>query len=351
MEKSKRIFYFDALRALAIACVMLTHIYSLTYYNLRGQYAILSSGWIATQIIGNPFRLGVVLFLMLSGALLLGREEDIHTFLKKRIPRIAIPFIFWNAVLLTVFITSSYFFNLNYIQSFDFQSIVNYIYTSLLGKNTGFGPNWYFWMILGTYLILPIFNKWIKHSSLREVEYFLVIWLVTALFDFTIMKEFPIMLTYFSGPIGFIVLGYYLRYTDRPILKNKKFILLLTLVPALILLINSYVLSSPTHMEYPHRYSLWISLEVAGVFLLFKNAKFNISENGIVKRAITAIAQYSYGIYLFHYSILLLIVRNLQNYNQPIYICILFTLTLISSVLIMSILNRIPYLNQVIGAK
>lgn len=39
-------------------------------------------------------RIGVPVFLMLSGALLLNREIDITDFLKKRLARLTYPFIF-----------------------------------------------------------------------------------------------------------------------------------------------------------------------------------------------------------------------------------------------------------------
>ena len=82
--KKKRIFYFDALRALAIICVIIIHIYAFTKANVISEYAAIPSiKWLFTQFLGIPFRIGVDLFLMLSGALSLGRVWDIKTFLGK----------------------------------------------------------------------------------------------------------------------------------------------------------------------------------------------------------------------------------------------------------------------------
>ena len=85
VTKSKRIFYFDALRAFAIISVILIHIYSVTRgYVLSGYGTIPSFEWIYTQFIGNSFRIGVDLFLVLSGALSLGRDWTIKSFLSDR---------------------------------------------------------------------------------------------------------------------------------------------------------------------------------------------------------------------------------------------------------------------------
>ena len=100
--KSKRIFYLDALRALAILSVIIIHVAASTQYLVNGHsavYPFLSSSWFLNDIMALCFRIGVVLFLMLAGALSLGRSWEIKTFLGRRIPRIVLPFAFWGFVL------------------------------------------------------------------------------------------------------------------------------------------------------------------------------------------------------------------------------------------------------------
>ena len=95
VAKSKRIFYFDALRTLAILSVIIVHVYAVTRIHVMADYGMIPSlRWIFSQIAGNCFRIGVPLFLMLAGALSLGRVWTIRDFLGKRIPRIVGPFVF-----------------------------------------------------------------------------------------------------------------------------------------------------------------------------------------------------------------------------------------------------------------
>ena len=222
VSKSKRIFYLDALRAVAILTVIAVHVYAVTRVQVMADFATGPSlRWLFSQFTGNNLRIGVDLFLMLAGALSLGREWSIKEFLGKRIPRIVEPFVFWGLVTGAIAVIISYYFGYKFIFAFDINSILHFFYGVFMSTSPGFSPYWFFWMILGTYLIMPIFNKWLLHSELEEAEYFLVFWLITALFDFTLNIDFPIKLTYFVSPIGLVVAGYYLRHTQRTLQSNS----------------------------------------------------------------------------------------------------------------------------------
>lgn len=358
----KRIFYLDALRALAILAVIFLHVGTRTTdLVLYGAFG--SVNWFINDIMIVCFRFGVPLFLMLAGALSLGREWDIKTFLGKRLPRIIEPFIFWGLILSALVISCSYLFPnvIGIVKTFDFSTISNYVIGAFLAKSKGFNPYWFFWMILGTYLIMPIFNKWLLHSDLKEAEYFLCIWLITTIFDFTLMKSFPVKLSYFTSPIGFTVLGYYLRHTKRKIFNNFYIPIILIIVGFITAVICSYMLSTPKSTYYFDRYSIFMAAEVTGIFLLFRNLdniKLNINffsnPKGIFRRSISSIAKYSYGFYLIHYPILTMMIIALKECTTlgfiPI-VLISFIGIILISWLLMALLNGVPYINKVIGAK
>lgn len=359
VKKSKRIFYFDALRALAIISVMMVHIFTSTKFFVVDYNVFPPLKWFVDDFGLNFFRIGVPLFLMLSGALSLGRDWNIKSFLGKRIPRIVAPYLFWGFVLSLVVIACSYFFGFPWFNSHN-DSVLEFIFRTYVYHNTPtFIPYWFFWMILGTYLIMPIFNKWLLHADLAEAEYFLCIWLITCIFEFTLLKEFPINLTYFTSPIGLVVLGYYLRYTDRKILNNPYFSIFLILISTVLLMVFSYHLSKPGSIYIFDRYSIFVAIEVVGVFTLFKNfdklkirPNFLYNPEGIFRKFVFTLAKYSYGIYLLHNTTKAIIFR-LLNHSHGFYVTsiILIIGTLSISLIVMSLLNRIPYVNQVIGAK
>ena len=364
-KKSKRIFYFDALRSLAIISVILFHCakrvktLTLAYYTpMINPHWLFGDFFLATTIIG------VDIFLMLSGALSLGREWDIKTFLGKRIPRIVSPFLFWGIVLSAVIFLIQFEFPGIYhvIDSFTLENIVSFLLGAWNGKSFGFGPYWFFWMILGTYLIMPVLNKWLLHADLKEAEYFLAIWLVSCIFDYTINYTFPVKISYFSGPIGMVVLGYYLRHTQRKIFTNKILPIVFILIGIISIVACSIHYSTASDIFVFSRYSIFNAIEVTGIFLLFRNfsgvnlhSKFLSNPNGIIRKSIFSIAKYSYGIYLIHQAIMDIFRAFLKYFDmQSGYISLyflLFVVTLGGSWLVMALLNRIPYVNQVIGAK
>lgn len=359
IENKKRIFYFDALRALAIIAVIIIHICTRTKGFVVGGYPHFTFSWFMADVMANCFWMAIGLFLMLTGALSLGRVWDIKSFLGKRIPRIVYPFVFWGFILSIFLILSSYLFPniVHIVKCFDFNTLVNFTINAYLHNANSFKPYWYFWMILGVYLIIPIFNKWLLHSDLKEAEYFLFFWIITSIFDFTLFQSFPVELSYFTSPIGFVVLGYYLRHTKRKIFDNLYVPIVLIIVGSVATIYVSYIFSSSKIFYLVNQYSIFMVLEAAGIFLLFKNLSklnLNIKSNGIVRRGVFSLAKYSYGIYLMHTPILTVIMLFLKYYtnlNFKPMVLVSFVSIVFVCWTIMALLNRVPYLNKIIGAE
>lgn len=154
-------------------------------------------------------RYAVLIFLMLSGALLLNRDIELGYFLKHKLARIAYPFIFY--------LIFSFIFSLFTDIGFSFNIFSQY---------------WYFWMILGVYLSIPIINKFIQHASIREIEYFLIVFLLASIFyQFVLFYDFRnyFNLNFFVAPIGFLVLGYYLSIKDFKMDSRKLIVLMIVI--------------------------------------------------------------------------------------------------------------------------
>jgi len=359
---SKRIFYFDALRALAILSVLAVHIFDgHTFYIVAADYgAVPSFNWFLAVFVNNGLRIGVDLFLMLAGALSLGRQWSITSFLERRIPRIVLPFVFWGFVLSIFLIAISYFFSFGFIQDFSAYNCLLFIYNAYMVYTQGFYPYWFFWVILGTYLIMPIFNKWLLHSDLKEAEYFLCIWLFSATYKTIFHTDFIVTLVYFSAPIALVILGYYLRHTKRKLLNNPYFGIFLILASLTSLMTATYFLSDTVTYYKFSRYSIGTIVEVVGIFILFKNFdklnmnfRFLKNPEGIFRKFTLLLARYSYGIYLVHGPVIVTFLKIFldMGLHYKALVFSLFFSVLISSILILFVFDKIPYVRDIIGVK
>ncbi len=340
MKNKQRIFYYDFLRAFAIIAVILCHVdgvYKFTTSSLK----------LAIPMLLNDIGLiGVPIFLMLSGALLLNKEYTLNEFLKKRFSRIIYPFIFW--MILTLIIGIFYF---NWQQ--------DYVLVVLFGNPA---PAWYIWTLIGIYLFLPIINSFLKEYSLKGLEYFMIIWAFTLLlYTFHMYPFEKLELSYFAGFIGYPILGYYL--------DNKKFKLndgLIMILGLIILLVSTFL-----HMAFsyyaidvvsPMYLNITIVLQGIGLFLFLKYLDINSNNNynfifklyksmkeNILGKIIISLSICSYAMYFIHF-IVLKFVKQYEIHSIKLLPLILIG-TVCLSWLIAYTSSKLPLIKEVSGVK
>src|ERR1700679_1783645 len=104
-NEKERLSWMDNLRALATFGVIFLHV----SYLLLGKFDKTPGTfktWWAGNIYDSSVRFCVPVFLMLSGALVLGNHMPLTIFLKRRFTRLLFPFIFWSIIYM--------FFNYDY---------------------------------------------------------------------------------------------------------------------------------------------------------------------------------------------------------------------------------------------
>ncbi|ALT69937.1 acyltransferase [Methanobrevibacter millerae] len=350
---NNRIVYFDFIRSFAIISVLVIHVSAFTCVSIIPQFDLGPSlNWWIYNFDINFFKCGVDLFLMLTGALLLSRKWNIKSFLIKKIPRIIKPFIFWTVVSLILFLGCYKFLYFNIPPFNSFTEIINFIFTS----QGIFTHYWYFWMILGVYLTIPIYNLFVLNASQNELEYFMIIWILSSFLFFDPLHKLPNYLIYLSSPIGFVIAGYYLRITNRKILNNPYFALCCIFLSVSLSMLFSFIYSNSQVIVEWNRYSIFPAVESIGIFILFKNFhklnlhffKFHKLKN-ILINCVHSLAKCSYGIYLFHLIVLYLVngvIYASFNGRFKLWSLLLFVLTLFISWSIIAILEKIPHMKE-----
>jgi len=329
---TEKLSYISVLRIIATIAVIAIHASS-GYLNSTD---IAGFDWKYANLINSFTRFSVPIFVMLSGALLLTKEEYTGQFYKKRLLKIFYPFLFWTIIY--------FFYNTNVLELNIDQLISTLVYRLKNGANAHL---WYLYMIMGLYLAIPFLQKIVKHSSMRELEIFLVLWFIT-LFIFnknfsTYLPKFD--LTFFSSYTGYLILGYYLKVKDfRGI---KWWCLFLFIMAALGTAYFTYEMSLSAHEFRPLLYG-YLSpntvLIATGIFIFIKT----ISRDLKLPQWALWIDQYSFGIYLCHILIL--------NYVHPILPVVTFLkiplatfVTLAISIMLIYGIRKIPFGKYISG--
>src|SRR3972149_12259082 len=91
----KYYFYIALLRVLAVFLIVLIHV-SAPYVTSYGKISF--DHWLSGNFFDSFSRLGIPIFLMISGFLLLTnyQEDKIKIFIKKRFLKVFVPFLIWS---------------------------------------------------------------------------------------------------------------------------------------------------------------------------------------------------------------------------------------------------------------
>jgi surface polysaccharide O-acyltransferase-like enzyme len=357
--QSNRIFYYDALRALAIIGIVSCH--SAMVFVING---INSPDFFISAIFDCLRDFSIPVFVMLSGALLINRRDSFEKFFKKRLSRIFTPFLFWVLIYIaysSIFIT----------HGFDLGKSIDIFF----GTSGTIGVAlWFIWMIVILYIGIFIINRIIAFGLKRydsfDVKFINILTLMSLIYflivTFGLFNPYPSKITYFISFISYGIIGYFI--VGRDYLSSRVSSDRLA-VAAGILFISSYLLYIFSYVVPMSQLSghfvvlgyfnvkiLFISLSFFLFFkFLSKSSRFKSVEESSLGKVITQISRYSFGIYLIHYLILHMLRVNLARYidflNQSplIWIPVLIVTVLVISLVVLKIFDRISYLERFTG--
>ena len=346
--KTKRILWVDWLKFFAIVGVIGVHMSS----SLVTPEFLFSSKWFQGVFADSLFRFGIILFIMASGFLILRKQQSIND-TPRRAKRILKPFIFWLVIYAIVKVVVVK----NLGPDWNLSSLISFILGGFLNPTNVSIQFWYVYMILGLYVLAPILSRWIQNAPIREIEYFLCVWvLMSALYFFEVDTILLDYFRYFTGALGYFVLGHYLTIKKSDILNSRKFGLTLFIIGFLITSIGTIAISYFT-MDQSYFFirlgdiTPGACLQAVGLFLIIKNTDFS-RLNDKINNWIVKISMASYGIYMSNILIINLLEKihiiNL-NYFTFVSILIYLVLVLIISYLVIVIIDKIPFLSQFSG--
>ena len=335
-----KLYWISNLRVFATIMVILIHTAGGALFHFKD----MPQSWWVANFIGGFGRFTVPVFVMISGALLLGKEIEFFSFIQKRFLRVWIPFTIWVII---------YVLYHNYFETkpYAFQTALTQYFT---GGNHLYGHLWFVYMILGLYLITPLLNKWLLNASDIQINILLGFCFTMSCVVHLIKRPLGIFvpndLQNFGGYIGYFVAGYVLK--NKQINIPKFWYLLVFVISYLVLIFGTYYLVRTTgkfdafFYDYfsPSVFPMSIS-----IFMFFKES-FN---NDFLPKLINPLDKFSFGIYLCHLQIITILSRKFSlnwAWNPPI--LGIFThaaLTLIIALTLIWALSKLPKSQWLIG--
>ena len=235
--------------------------------------------------------IGVNLFIMISGYLLLDKTEEAIVFFKKRILNILPLFLVFNIIYI-------------YFGKIPIMPI-------LKGKAISASHFWYIYMILGLYLLTPWLQKVLKYAE-KETLFVVFLWFLCNILNpylrYFNLAEIPFSNFPLTGFIGYYILGYFVKKYDNKV-KRTSFILIIVIYALgflLSFLSTKYVLAvtGKRVSDFFDKNSLGTFIMTLSFFVFW--CKFNFSKRD---RIIKIVADSTYFAFLVHLIVLHFIIK------------------------------------------
>ena len=222
-QPSGREIWLDWVRVIACFMVITVHSTEPFYLGGEGSQLLTKTDALWASFFDSLVRCCVPLFIIMSSYLQFPLKYGTAEFFRRRAVRVLVPFLLWTIVYALVYGRP--------VENFK-DLIFNFNYSA--------GHLWYVYMLMGIYLLMPLLSPWAEKVGKKELRFYLWLWLFTTLIP--LIRDwaaggppaviygpsglprqalYPLWgeaswnaygtFYYFSGFIGYLLLGLYFR--------------------------------------------------------------------------------------------------------------------------------------------
>lgn len=323
----------DLTRAVAISLVIILHMSANSFASM-GDY------WIVSLVYDSFTRSCVPLFFMLSGALLLNKNEPASIFYKKRLSKLVIPLIFWSYIYL---LYRKFYVGETELSLSPMALVNGPVYYHL----------WFLYSIISVYIFIPMLRYYSLHASSSVKIIVISFWFISqSLQPFASTLGFNLYIGvdigFISRFIGFALLGELLANYKYKI--NNSYLTSIFILSTVSTAYATYQISTTngianeTWFQY---HSPFVITSAICLFLITIRAKTKTN------KLTQSISKYSFGIYFVHIIIMQQIVVRFfftpELFNSPWLILLIpasSSLCIALSLILCISIGKIPLLNK-----
>lgn len=377
MEQQERIVWIDWMRVMACFMVMVVHSTEPFYLGGEGSLILSESNAYWAAFFDSVVRCCVPLFVIASSYLLFPLKQSASEFARRRAARILIPFILWS-----VFYACYWGDPISNLKDLIF----NFNYSA--------GHLWFVYMLVGLYMLMPLLSPWAERVQKKELTAYIGLWFFTTwiplIRDWASAEPFAMTygptgiprqalyplwgeaswntygtFYYFSGFIGYLLLGLWLRKFGKEISFAKSMAYgIPSFLVGFSIVIGGFLrrVFEMADGQFPVGHlindAVWwettwcndtpgVVLMTVGLTLIMKN----ISDSGAFYRSILLpVSKASYGMYLSHMVVLAVFASLYAELipSTPLIILATVVSTFITVAVCAVIIQRIPVIGKYI---
>lgn len=289
------------IRVIAVLAVITLHSSgeSLLHFDAKNPFDI---NYVTGVFFYSFLRWATPFFILISGTLMLNakkRDEDTLPFLKKRVSRILIPFVFWALIYYSyenrgAFLSGYLPSYVPFITRFFFEEVYYHL--------------WFIQMILGLYILTPFLRVFLKSAKKSDIEYFLAVCFIASAVQNFYPTFFVIKYIGWFSFIGYYLLGHYLSTYPIPV-RFRKWLYIGGILSVIGHIVGTLVVSNWQHAYYDH-FFMYVSPTViiltVALFTFLQNIDWQGFANKFpnINKVMLKINELSFGIYFIHVLIL-----------------------------------------------
>lgn len=342
MEKQK-VIRLEVIRIIALFCIVYNHIGYVIFMNTEDSLEIIIS-----VVLSVLCKTGVPLFFMISGALLLDREECWGIVYKRRVLRIAEVII-----LFTVF---RFFYECYVTKTMSF-SVVQLVKAILTGNILH--PYWFLYAYLSILLLLPVLRIIVKNLDEQGMKHLLILivifFMVIPLKALVVKQEWQVSLL-LDEKICYMFLGYFIEHKLQKSDFSLRNMTLALAGSAVGIFLSLWMVVKPNINggEYATEMIPILSMFLACmIFYLLRGISFGFTDMNVrIEKLIMTIGSCVFGVYLIE-DYLRAIVAWMYGrhgiYIDDVNSCVLSTtIVILVGIPIIYFLKKLPILKKLL---
>lgn len=346
-QQTRRIQWIDLVKCIAILTVLLIHTIDNTLLrDVDSLVALTSAEQMVVAVVSTIGRVGVPMFFMASGSLLLDRRFD------KEYTAVFYKNNFLPLLLTTELWIVGYYFFVAWYYQIDVSSML-LVKNFFLLDTVYITHIWYMYVILGIYLFIPFLANALQHTdgrwmmlplgiSMAYLSLIPTINIIRQTMGLT-MLDHLISLDFSGGIYGILlIMGYY--YKKGCFSKIPTVVVFIASICSFIATVGIQMFS----FRHGYDYQLWydclpLIIFVLSLYELISRIPLRGNHKGI-----QSLAKCSFGIYLIHNPVLMVMGRDLWEPSLIKKIILMYVLVLLGSWLLVVLIGKIPVVRKII---